>query len=110
MPSEPGCCCARAPVEAASTAAPTSTGSAALTSVAVADKSLALPGHEYGIRFGAGGTSYEVFDKTLDQAMDIKNTQIAEELALPPVKIHCSILAEDAIKAAVADYKKKQGG
>jgi nitrogen fixation NifU-like protein len=47
--------------------------------------------------------------KTLDQAMAIKNTQIAEELALPPVKIHCSILAEDAIKAAVADYKKKQG-
>ena len=45
--------------------------------------------------------------KTLDQALDIKNTQIAEELALPPVKIHCSILAEDAIKAAVADYKKK---
>lgn len=47
--------------------------------------------------------------KTLDQALDIKNTQIAEELALPPVKIHCSILAEDAIKAAVADYKQKQG-
>ena len=47
--------------------------------------------------------------KTLDQALDIKNTQIAEELALPPVKIHCSILAEDAIKAAVADYKKKSG-
>ena len=47
--------------------------------------------------------------KTLNQAMEIKNTQIAEELALPPVKIHCSILAEDAIKAAVADYKKKQG-
>ncbi len=46
--------------------------------------------------------------KTIDQALDIKNTQIAEELALPPVKIHCSILAEDAIKAAVADYKKKQ--
>ena len=46
--------------------------------------------------------------KTLDQALDIKNTQIANELALPPVKIHCSILAEDAIKAAVADYKKKQ--
>ncbi len=45
--------------------------------------------------------------KTLDQAMSIKNTQIAEELALPPVKIHCSILAEDAIKAAVADYKQK---
>jgi nitrogen fixation NifU-like protein len=47
--------------------------------------------------------------KTLDQALDIKNTHIAEELALPPVKIHCSILAEDAIKAAVADYKKKAG-
>ena len=46
--------------------------------------------------------------KTVDQALAIKNTQIAEELALPPVKIHCSILAEDAIKAAVADYKKKQ--
>jgi nitrogen fixation protein NifU and related proteins len=45
--------------------------------------------------------------KTLDQALTIKNTHIAEELALPPVKIHCSILAEDAIKAAVADYKKK---
>ena len=45
--------------------------------------------------------------KTLDQALEIKNTQIAEELALPPVKIHCSILAEDAIKAAVADYKQK---
>ena len=48
--------------------------------------------------------------KTLDQALEIKNTQIAEELALPPVKIHCSILAEDAIKAAVADYKQKRGG
>lgn len=47
--------------------------------------------------------------KTLDQAMEIKNTTIAEELALPPVKIHCSILAEDAIKAAVADYKAKRG-
>jgi nitrogen fixation protein NifU and related proteins len=45
--------------------------------------------------------------KTLDQAMQIKNTQIAEELALPPVKIHCSILAEDAIKAAIEDYKSK---
>ena len=45
--------------------------------------------------------------KTLDQAMSIRNTQIAEELALPPVKIHCSILAEDAIKAAVSDYKAK---
>jgi len=45
--------------------------------------------------------------KSLDEALAIKNTQIAEELALPPVKIHCSILAEDAIKAAVADYKQK---
>ena len=45
--------------------------------------------------------------KTLDQAGAIKNSQIAEELALPPVKIHCSILAEDAIKAAVEDYRKK---
>jgi nitrogen fixation NifU-like protein len=45
--------------------------------------------------------------KTLDQAGAIKNAEIAEELALPPVKIHCSILAEDAIKAAVADYKSK---
>jgi nitrogen fixation NifU-like protein len=48
--------------------------------------------------------------KTLSEALEIKNTTIAEELALPPVKIHCSILAEDAIKAAVADYRKKQGG
>jgi nitrogen fixation protein NifU and related proteins len=47
--------------------------------------------------------------KTLEQAMTIKNTQIAEELALPPVKIHCSILAEDAIKAAVQDYQAKHG-
>ena len=45
--------------------------------------------------------------RTLDDALTIKNAQIAEELALPPVKIHCSILAEDAIKAAVDDYKKK---
>jgi nitrogen fixation NifU-like protein len=45
--------------------------------------------------------------KTLDQAMTIRNTQIAEELALPPVKIHCSILAEDAIKAAVSDYRSR---
>ena len=47
--------------------------------------------------------------KTLDQALEIKNTNIAEELALPPVKIHCSILAEDAIKAAVQDYKSRHG-
>jgi nitrogen fixation NifU-like protein len=48
--------------------------------------------------------------KSLDEAMTIRNTQIAEELALPPVKIHCSILAEDAIKAAVSDYKARHGG
>jgi len=47
--------------------------------------------------------------KSLDEALTIKNTHIAEELALPPVKIHCSILAEDAIKAAVQDYKAKTG-
>ena len=47
--------------------------------------------------------------KSLDEALTIKNTHIAEELALPPVKIHCSILAEDAIKAAVSDYKAKIG-
>ncbi len=47
--------------------------------------------------------------KSLDEALTIRNTQIAEELALPPVKIHCSILAEDAIKAAVSDYKAKVG-
>ena len=46
--------------------------------------------------------------KTLDEAETIKNTQIAQYLALPPVKIHCSVLAEDAIKAAIADYRKKQ--
>ena len=45
--------------------------------------------------------------KTLDQALDIKNTHIAEELALPPVKIHCSVLAEDAIRAAIFDYRSK---
>ena len=48
--------------------------------------------------------------KTLDEARAIKNTDIAEELALPPVKIHCSVLAEDAIKAAITDYQEKQGG
>ena len=46
--------------------------------------------------------------KTLDEAGTIKNTQIAEHLALPPVKIHCSVLAEDAIKAAIADYRSKR--
>jgi nitrogen fixation NifU-like protein len=47
--------------------------------------------------------------KSLDEAASIRNTEIAKHLALPPVKIHCSVLAEDAIKAAVADYRKKQG-
>ena len=47
--------------------------------------------------------------KTLDEAAQIKNTDIAAELALPPVKIHCSVLAEDAIKAAVSDFKSKNG-
>ena len=46
--------------------------------------------------------------QTIEQAFTIKNTQLAEELALPPVKIHCSVLAEDAIKAAINDYKRKQ--
>jgi nitrogen fixation protein NifU and related proteins len=47
--------------------------------------------------------------KTVEQALEIKNTDIVNELSLPPVKIHCSVLAEDAIKAAIGDYKKKQG-
>jgi nitrogen fixation NifU-like protein len=47
--------------------------------------------------------------KTLDQALEIENHQIAEELALPPVKIHCSVLAEDAIRAAITDYRSKNG-
>ena len=47
--------------------------------------------------------------KTLEEASQIKNSQIAEELALPPVKVHCSVLAEDAIKAAISDYQSKQG-
>ena len=46
--------------------------------------------------------------KTIDEAMDIKNTSIVEELSLPPVKVHCSVLAEDAIKAAIKDYQQKQ--
>lgn len=52
--------------------------------------------------------SERVKGKSIDEAAQIKNTELAEELALPPVKIHCSVLAEDAIKAAVADYKAKQ--
>ena len=47
--------------------------------------------------------------KTIDEALAIKNTEIVKELALPPVKIHCSVLAEDAIRAAIGDWKKKQG-
>ena len=47
--------------------------------------------------------------KTVDEALTIKNTQIVEELSLPPVKIHCSVLAEDSIRAAIADYRKKNG-
>ena len=47
--------------------------------------------------------------KTIDQAMELKNTEIVEDLSLPPVKLHCSVLAEDAIKAAINDYKEKQG-
>jgi nitrogen fixation protein NifU and related proteins len=60
--------------------------------------------------YGCGSaiaSSEWVKGKTLDQAATIRNSEIAEELALPPVKIHCSILAEDAIKAAVEDYRKK---
>jgi len=56
---------------------------------------------------GSAIASSSLVTETLDEALSIKNTQIAEELALPPVKIHCSILAEDAIKAAVADYQAK---
>ena len=48
--------------------------------------------------------------RTLDEAQEIKNTDIAKELSLPPVKIHCSVLAEDAIKSAIEDYKRKQNG
>jgi nitrogen fixation NifU-like protein len=47
--------------------------------------------------------------KTVDQALQIKNTDVAQELALPPVKVHCSVLAEDAIRAAISDYQRKQG-
>tara|TARA_B100000508_G_scaffold134196_1_gene124705 strand:- start:24 stop:407 length:384 start_codon:yes stop_codon:yes gene_type:complete len=49
-----------------------------------------------------------VKDKSIDEAMELSNTEIVEELSLPPVKIHCSVLAEDAIKAAISDYKNKQ--
>jgi len=50
-----------------------------------------------------------VKDKSIDEAMGLDNTQIVKELSLPPVKIHCSVLAEDAIKAAIADYRNKNG-
>ena len=49
-----------------------------------------------------------VKDKTLDEALTVTNTELVEELSLPPVKVHCSVLAEDAVKAAIADYKSKQ--
>jgi NifU-like protein involved in Fe-S cluster formation len=58
---------------------------------------LQLPGH----RVAQG--------RTIDEGLEIRNTEIVEELSLPPVKIHCSVLAEDAIKAAIADYQKKNG-
>ena len=66
----------------------------------------------YGCGTAIASSSLEtewVKGKTLDQAMDIMNSHIAQDLALPPVKIHCSILAEDAIKAAVQDYQAKHG-
>ena len=49
-----------------------------------------------------------IIDRTIDEAQEVKNTDIVEELSLPPVKIHCSVLAEDAIKSAIEDYRKKQ--
>jgi len=61
------------------------------------------------IKVNDSGITEWVKGKSLDEAGAIKNSQIAEELELPPVKVHCSILAEDAIKAAIADYKNKQG-
>ena len=64
----------------------------------------------FGCQTAIASSSYatEILkNKTLDEALEVKNTAIAQELSLPPVKIHCSILAEDAIKAAVEDYKEK---
>src|ERR1700742_2118863 len=61
-----------------------------------------------GIRSSSLATEW-LKGKTVDEALAIKNTDIVNELSLPPVKIHCSVLAEDAIKAAINDYKKKQG-
>ena len=60
----------------------------------------------YGVSFPDVPGVFTAGD-TIDEAMQIRNTQIVDELSLPPVKIHCSVLAEDAIKAAIADYKKK---
>ena len=66
----------------------------------------------YGCGSAIASSSYVtelVKGKTVDEVMSIKNTQIVQELSLPPVKIHCSVLAEDGIKAAIADWKKKRG-
>jgi nitrogen fixation protein NifU and related proteins len=59
-------------------------------------------------KFKTFGCGSAIASSTLDQALEIKNVDIVHELSLPPVKIHCSVLAEDAIKAAIADYKRKQ--
>jgi len=76
-------------------------------------------GHHRGRRFKTFGCGSAIASsslatewlkgKTLDEAQEIKNTQIVEELNLPPVKIHCSVLAEDAIKTALDDYREKKG-
>ena len=64
-----------------------------------------------GSAIAAGSLATEwIKDKTIDEAISLNNTQIVEELSLPPVKIHCSVLAEDAIKAAINNYKSKQKG
>src|SRR6476661_5783614 len=68
-----------------------------------------LPKDDLNVGTGLVGAPEWLKGKTVDQALAIKNTDIVQELSLPPVKIHCSVLAEDAIKAAIADYKKKQG-
>ena len=64
-----------------------------------------------GSAFASSSLATEwVKGKSIDEAMSIKNTEIVEELSLPPVKIHCSVLAEDAIKAAISDYRKRKEG